>query len=235
MNLNRIKSLFWGLLFFTPCFVSAAAPAKSGAGIEFTCVASQMPENEPVFYRQGKQVAPLEFRNLRRSAVYKLEPTTRFDLVGVKKGEDGASVYHLLGSAPLPADWKKILFLIEPAVAGQENAPPFEIVPLNDSLEEFPAGSFRFLNTTRESLRIRCDREERMLPPGQTTVIKLPGKEEGFFPVTIFGPNNKQLFGSRLFWEPAVRELVVILPPTPENPQKLRFRFLSEIYTAPKP
>ena len=243
--LSRVKPklLLAVLLAILPLAAPATGHAKaeesaSAGPLGFSCVAwGDLPCPE-LFYRRGNEFLPIKLSPGQRSQAYPL-------LIGVRvlelyiKNEKGAGKlessadFELAGLAPLPQGAKRMLFLIE--AKKDANGLPLQLRGMDDSLEAFPAGSFRFINQTPNLLRAELGGTTHELPQGEMKVVTpdLPAGG-GFLPVIIKNEEGRNVLESRFFAQRAERELVVIRPPA-EGRMELSVKFLSDVVPSSSP
>lgn len=242
MNSNLLHRFFFLCLLVLILGTSSgqAQPSKSqnadaGGSLVFTCVIFDPLPIEPLFYRDGKTQTPIVPRTMRRSLPYKLGPETRFDLLTTETLQDGSTGYKIVGTAPIPQGASRVMFLVEPKPQRGPNDLPLNILAVEDSLERFPPGTFRYANATPIPLRIEFGGVGASAAPGETVLIKPRAVDAGFYPVKIFDASGKEIFQTRFFWEPVVREYVIIKPGASVTEGKLSLRFISEVVEPPKP
>jgi hypothetical protein len=229
---RSLQKLFASLIA-TCCVGEASAGPEAAPSIEFTCAhVGALPYDE-LFFRQGKQAEALILRAMRRSLPRKLTAGTTFDVMIPETQPDGSQGFKVIGSAALPPGAKQVMFLLAAKANPQPGKKPIYIMALDDSPQEFPIGSFRFANATRVPLHVKFGSTGQVIASGGIIVIKPSSAKEGFLPVIIAETTGKILFQTRFFWEPKVREFVMISPPSsPEAP--LNLQFISEI-VQPRP
>lgn len=200
-----------------------SAPAGGKPAAEFSCLIWEPLPITAVFYRNGKEVVPLELSPGNRSRLYPLKETTGLELYTVVTGPDGKATYKLVGKAPLVAGTRRMLFLIEPVPQATEL--PLKIVGVDDSLDAFPPGTFRFFNFSALPLQVRFGGQTDSLPVDEVKVVRsnvpLNG---GLLPIYISDINRKTLFENRIIAQPDLREMVFIRPPArPGASPKVKF------------
>jgi hypothetical protein len=108
---------------------------------------------------------------------------------------------------------------------------------MNDALDVFPPGSFRFVNFSAAALQVKFGGQIHKLPAGEMSVIKSNVSEKGGFLAFFMGnATGKIVFETRLFGQPTGRDMVLIGPPArPEGEPMVKF--LTEIIPPepPKP
>ncbi len=225
----------WGMPLGLPAQDTTRAKPNTTL-IEFTCVAWEMPRYEALLYRHGKTYLPLVLRNGRRTLPLKIESTPSFEIYIPGIGKEGKPQYKKIGAAALPAGASKVMLMIDqrPTLAPDEL--PLSIVAVEDSFENFPLGSYRFINATEVTLNVGFSTTTRLIQPGKTEVIKHSSpKEAEYVPVAIALASNDQLvFQTSLYWEARGREVMVMLPPNEGmGSNKLRLRFVSDYVPPP--
>jgi len=189
---------------------------------------------EELFYRQGESMLPLEFPQAARSKNFDLPGTPSFELFRREpEVEEGQPPFKLLASAVIPSGAKQVLFLVIPFE--REGAMTYRIVAMDDSLQAFPRGSFRFANFTPATLLVNFDGQGKKLPSREIVVMTpKPKPGGGFMPFRIGSSAGETLFGTRLFGQPDGRELVFITPPLKAGGMP-RVKFISQLVPPPPP
>jgi hypothetical protein len=203
--------------------------------MEFSCVVWQQLPIIPVFYRDGKNYLPLEFSLGNRSQLYPLNEAVTLELYEKTVGADGATTYKLVGKAHVVAGTRRMLFLIDPV--SNSTGLPLRVFGVNDALDVFPPGTFRFVNFSTTALQVKFGGQIHKLPAGEMSVIKSNVSEKGgFLPFFIGDASGKIVFETRLFGQPTGRDMVFIGPPTKPEGEPM-VKFLTEIIppAPPKP
>ena len=204
-----------------------AEPTNAKPSIKFTCAVWESLPNPEVFYRDGKSYLPLEFYPGMRSKLYPLKESNGLELYEKSVGPDGTIAHKLIGKAPLIAGARQVLFLVDPTpnAAGL----PLTILGINDTLDIFPPGTFRFFNFCPAELQVKFGGKVNKLAARDDTVVKSNVSEKGgFLPFIIEDAAGNIIFQTRLFGQPSGREMVFISPPA--NGAKLpKIKFLTEI------
>lgn len=204
--------------------------------IEFTCVAWEMPLYETLLYRHGKTYLPLVLRNGRRSLPLKIESTPSFEIYIPSIDKEGKIQYQKIGEVALPAGASKVMLMIDQRPTPAPDELPLSIVAVEDSFENFPLGSYRFINATAVALNVGFSTTTRIIQPGKTEVIQhVSDKYDAYVPVAIALASNDQLiFQNNLYWKARSREVMVLLPPNAGMAgNKLRLRFVSDYVPLP--
>lgn len=214
------------LLAASPSPLLAQSPAGK-PGQEFSCLIWEPLAIAEVFYRDGEKYLPLEFSPGNRSQLYPLKEAAALELYERATGADGADTYKLVGRGSWDTGARRMLFLVDPAAEG--SGLPLRIFGVNDALDVFPRGTFRFLNFSSIPLQVKFAGKTGKLPVGEITLLKSDVSDKGgFLPFLIGDDNGKVVFQTRLFSQPNGREMVFI-----GNPAKAgglpRVKFLTEI------
>lgn len=236
MKSNTMTRAIRKLLAFLPAaygMALASAAPEAARTIEFTCAQFDALPYEQLFYRQGEKAAPLQLRATRRSLPHKLLACDSFEVMIPENKPDGSPGFKVIGATPLPAGAKRVMFLLLPKPDPQPGEHPLRIMALDDSTAHFPSGSFRFANATGIPLHIKFGSTGQNVAVGGILTLKPSSTTEGFLPVVIYEKSGKNLFQTRVFWEAAAREFVMITPPSaPGSP--LNLQFISEVVPAPQ-
>lgn len=235
MKTKSLLAIFLGILpFALPASLQAkdrdSAPA---AAINFTCAAWGVLPYPELFYHRGGEYLPVELSAGQRSKVYPLKGAEVFELFSRKEtvagaGESSATPeYERVGTTTLPVGATRMLFLID--AKKDANGLPLQLLAMDDSLETFPAGSYRFFNQTPELLRIDFGGATHDLPPSELKIVRPVLTEAGgFLPVVIKNEQGRSLLENRFQAQRTGRELVIISPPA-EGRTELAIKFLSEL------
>lgn len=208
--------------------------------VEFSCVAWENLPFPELFYREGKEYLPIKPSAGQRSPAYNLRDAHALELFVRKEkaaagGKSASSEsYELAGLAPLLEGAIRMLFLIEPTSESDKNSNglPLQLRGMDDSLETFPAGSFRFINLTPDLLRIEFGGATHDLPEGEAKVLTADlSATGGFLPIIIRNEEGRTVLENRLFGQRTGRELVIISPPD-EGRKGLKVKFLSDVIPA---
>jgi hypothetical protein len=229
MNVSRLTQslLLLSLLWTATLLPLGAQSALKATSLKFSCVVWEPLSISPIYYRDGKSYLPLEFYPGIRSKLYPLKEGDGLELYKDAVGPDGKPTYELVGKAPLVAGARQILFLVDPVP--NASGLPLRLYGMNDALDIFPPGTFRFFNFSPTTLRVKFGGQVNQLPAGESTVVKsnVP-KLGGFTPFLVGDATGKIIFGTRLFSQPTGREIVFISPPA--KPDGLaRVKFITEI------
>ena len=111
----------------------------------------------------------------------------------------------------------------------------YRVFTMDDSLTAFPRGAFRFANFYKQVLYVKCGNTIKKIPPNQLTVVRAINQPRGgFVPFLIADDKGKKIFGTRIFGQPAGRELVFISPPEKRGGVP-RVKFVSQLLAPPVP
>ncbi len=132
------------------------------------------------------------------------------------KDEEGKAKYREVGRAPQTPRMSHVLYVLFPEE--HEGALYFRILPLNDALKHFPAGSFCFVNFTEETLDIRLSLNSKKIPSQETAVMASNVDPKGnMVPCVMKNEQGNKVFETRLFAQASGREIVFIGPPKEEG------------------
>jgi hypothetical protein len=105
-----------------------------------------------------------------------------------------------------------MLFLVDPVP--NATGLPLRLFGVNDALDVFPPGTFRFFNFSTAELRVKFAGQATRLPAGAMSLVKSNVAENGgFIPFLIGDPQGEVVFETRLFSQPTGRDMVFIGAP----------------------
>jgi hypothetical protein len=208
----RMKYLA-GLSMIAICCLNGIIEAQTQrqlSKIKFTCLLWEGPLEQELFYRDGDNFNILEVFTGSRSREHVLAKSSEFGLyVKDDSAEDPEQPYRLVGKTTLLAGTKQILFILfkHETDAGLG----FHLLPVDDSLDSFPAGTFRFANFSNESLFVKfAGRVKKISPRGMTDMKSDVDAGGGLIPFIIGNEAEEKIFETRLFAQSTGREIVFI-------------------------
>lgn len=211
---------------------NSALGAPEKAKKSFSCLYWEGKPKEELFYRHGESMKPLEFSQATRSKLAELPGASSFELFRrTAEPKEDDLPFERLASAAIPSGAIRVLFLVIPFET--EAGSSYRIVAMDDSLNAFPRGSFRFANFTSQPLQVSLDGKRQRIPSKELVVVTpKPRQNGGFLPFLIGNAKGETLFGTRLFGQPDGRELVFITPPLRQG-GKPRVKFISQLVPPP--
>jgi hypothetical protein len=225
MNFTRLtqRLLVLSLLWTAAPLPLGAQSAASAPSLQFSCAVWEPLPISPIYYRDGKSYLPLEFSPGSRSKLYPLKEGVGLELYKKAVDPDGKPTYELVGKAPWIAGARQMLFLIEPV--SNANGLPLKLFGVNDALDVFPPGTFRFFNFSNTTLQVKFGGQVSQLTKGESTVVKSNVTDQGgLLPFLMADTNNRIVFENRLFAQPDFREMVFIgNPAKPNGTPKVKF------------
>lgn len=216
------------------CLCSAIQTAFSQddiqSRIEFACVSfSKLPSTQLYYLASDAEYLPLDVPFGTYSKSYTLRGVNALRLYVSQTSEDGQKIYLQCAEGALIAGSRKMLFVV--GRAEDSSRFPLQLYGLNDALNSFPSGAFRFVNFTRVPLTVSFDGKTDQVSAGSIAVIKPePVEGGGFFPFLIQGPSGQTFFETRLYGRNLARETVFIAPPS-HDPNRLTVKFLNQTVT----
>jgi hypothetical protein len=223
-----------GLLLLPGSAVLHAQSAAGDAGLQVSCMMWEGLPPEKLYFRNGESFTPLEFVPSKRSEAYRLNRSQAFEMFRKTAApEDGEAVYQLVAKAPLIPGAERILFVV--IQSKEQDLPEYKLFGIDDSLDSFPVGTFRFVNFSPSEVLVKFGGKTDKIPPRKMTVIESKvSPNGGFLPFLIADPKGKIIFETRVFGQPAGRELVFISPPARQGGPP-RVKFLPQIIVPEPP
>ena len=210
---RSILLLFAGFLL---CEHVHAQGQEKKQGIEFSCMLWNGPLPEKIYYQDGEEYREVIPFTSSRSLPHQLEKSTQFRLFTMSgaEGEDEEPVYTLVGQAALLPGVQRILFILFPTKDEASEAIKIRIMALDDTLNGFPPGSFRFVNFSGSDLLVKFAGIIKKIPTQQITLMQSKiGKLGGLVPFMLGDNEGQKIFETRLFAQPNGREIVFIGKP----------------------
>lgn len=221
----------------TACGLSGFAHAQQQEkkqGIQFSCMLWNGPLPEKIYYQDGQEYHEVIPFTGSRSLPHWLATSKDFRLFTMSEaeGEDEEPVYTLVGQTALLPGVQRILFILFPTKDDASEALKIRTLALDDSVEGFPPGSFRFANFSTSNLLVKFAGVVKKVPSKEITLMKSGiGKEGGLVPFLIGSEDGRKVFETRLFAQAHGREIVFIGPPKPGG-RLPSVRFLSQLLPA---
>ena len=205
----------------------SAGESEQVTSLEFSCVALEKFKSPPLFYFDSSKYKPLQVPVGDHSPQYELNGAAFLRLYVEQTDEKGDVSYIQCAEAPLLMNCKRMLFLVSRV---KNSGPwPLQIIGIDDSLETFPKGAFRFMNATRVPLKVSINGKSDQVAPRAISII-VPDVSEtgGFYPFTIDGLDGSRYYETKLYGQFHGRETVLIGPPVHDR-KRLTIKFLSQI------
>ena len=193
------------LFFLSLCGIQAEAKTQ------FSCMLWESQPYPEVFYLDGQKMLPLELISDRRSELYELKNAVEtFELYISQSLPSGESEMKLVGTATIPPKVKRMLFIIKHTPTNQEL--PLSMLAVNDSLDVFPAGTFRLINFTNEKLSVSVGDDAQEMRPRQIRLLQPEIPEKGgLVSLVISNSEGEPVFGRRLFGQSRARQMVFVV------------------------
>lgn len=131
--------------------------------------------------------------------------------------EDIAKPEHFLAKVKLPSKGDRFMLIFLPA-AGQT----FQILALDDSVREFPLGSYRVVNLSRLPVRLTLEKKSYAFKPGQIGLIEDPpvqANQHSAMYAFAAEAGKEQRIGSGLWPHPGNKRSVQLFFDNPESGQ----------------
>lgn len=221
--MERMMRFAFSLVLVWACFATevCAQQQEKKKGVQFSCMLWEGPLPQKIYYQDGEDYREVVPYTSSRSLPHWLEKSKEFRLftmsqLEAKDGKEQEPVYTLVGQSKLLPGISPMLFLLIPSQGDEDFK--IRIIALDDSLEGFPAGSFRFANFSTADLMVKFAGAVKKIPAREMTIMKSKiGKNGGMVPFLIGNENGEKVFETRLFAQASGREIVFIGPPKKEG------------------
>ncbi len=200
---------------------------ESRSTYKISCLYWEGKPTEALYYREGEHFRRLGFKQAQRSKGFAISGMSKFELYRkATQPEVGKPPYELLSQCKIP-NATEILFVVIPYE--RKGALLYHVHAMDDSMDTFPIGSFRFVNYTTGSIQIKCGKKTQQIGPlGLWSMTGTATKNGGFIPFVLGDLNGEIIYGTRIFGQPSGRELVFIIPPVKEGGTP-RVKFISQL------
>lgn len=205
------------------------AKVEAFQALEFNCVTWDRLPRASLYYKNGTAYEPLKIGYKSRTSVVNLKAGVPvLEIYSKQLLDGGQEEFSLVGSAANVKGTNRVLFLIQ-LMSKPNQTLRLGGLGIDDSFDDFPIGSFRFINATQQPLKLVMGKERGQVAVRGMTVVK-PNIPDlgGFVPVYIGDSKGDVLFESRFYAQPRGRKLVIVRP-ADELGGPVRLRFLSEI------
>jgi hypothetical protein len=226
--------------FIAACLVSLSLspslPGQESSGGAFECsfVAWENLSMPEILYKDGNDFHAIELIKRQRSKVYELKQAhSEMRLYVQEVNDKGEVIYKVIGRTAIKAGSSRMLFFIQERLSVKEGELPLFLSGIDDSLDAFPMGSFRFINNTKIPMQVMFPGTRAELPARSGKVLspKIP-KLGGFIPLYVLDMKKTVVFESRFFGQPRGRKMVFINPPKKPG-GKVQLAFLPHIVPIP--
>lgn len=216
----------WLIAFLTwaaPCLGQTELDASDWT---FTAMLWKDLPIDKLYYKEGAEYLPISLNTRKRSKEYPLADRQTFELFTPAVDENGQEFFRVVASQALTDVSRKMFFLIVPVP--KPSGLPLAVIALDDTLNNFPPGSFRFFNFTKSRLLIKVKENFKPVASGQSVLIPTEGAADGgLIPVAIGGNDGDLLHFTRMTAHPRSRKMIFIAQS--ENPKrKFKFRFVPQ-------
>ncbi|MFC5051414.1 hypothetical protein ACFPK9_12440 [Rubritalea spongiae] len=232
MRIQYQHMFFSALCFFLLILVPSGVQAQNAKSARaFSLLSWEELPYDSVYYRNGSTMNKVKIKVGRRSESYPLPSDGKLEMFISEKDPEGKDKYKMIGQATIMQGAKKMLYVV---VANKKaSSLPLSMFGINDSIDVFPAGSFRFLNFTSVPIEGAFSGDVFRLQPGKTTVVKTKKLTGGsFHPFYLRTVKGVMLYETRLLGQPSGREIVFIMPPN-NGSGRVNIKFLPQ--TVPRP
>jgi len=208
-------------------FLLLIAPVLSLSALDFTAIVFVGKKvTEPLYYQVDDGFEKIVLRERRRSlpCSARLGESNVLSLY-VKNPSDApeAPPYLPVAQATIRPESKRVLVLIN--LDEKTGGAGYHIKVIEENVDSFPPGSFRFLNLSGQKLGIVLG-EEKMIVPDNTMRTLEAKKQQGNYVSIKLVSKSGYLYQSTWYVSDHIRELVIIFPG--EEADRIRLSMFSE-------
>ena len=228
--------LLSAILLCLACTSSLSAQQPAGGALQCSFVTWENLSIPALLYKDGDNYHEIKMMKRQRSQLYEMKRgQAEMQLFREVVNDEGETVYAVVAKSPIKPGSSSMLFFIQERSEKKEGELPLLLSGIDDSLEAFPMGSFRFVNNTKTPVQVLFPSSKDVVQARSAKVLvpKIP-QLGGFIPLYILDMNKNVLFQSRFFGQPRGRKMVFVNPPKgPES--KVHVAFLPHIVPLPPP
>lgn len=207
MKSKYIAWLFACALTLCAAFNLWAQPAVPKP-FRFRTLAWDAPVDGLFYDAKGKSI-PVAARNYARSDFYEADATYKVDFYRLVSGPDGKPVKQFVGDASVDGSGGLVLILFYKQPDGS-----YKINVSEDDTRQFPAGSYRFVNTSTSYLLVAAGNARGTLTPGKSIVLHSDPDQAthgvNIRLATAAGEEIKMVYSDVWLWSADARTIVYV-------------------------
>jgi hypothetical protein len=204
----KSKYIAWLII----CFIAfcadknLVAQTAAPAPFRFRTLAWDAPVDGLFYDAKGKSI-PVTARNYARSNFYEADATNKLDFYRLVPGLDGKPTKQFVGDVSVDGSGGLVLILFFKRSDGS-----YKINVSEDDTKKFPAGSYRFVNTSSSYLLVAAGNARGTLIPGQSIVLHSDPDQAthgvNIRLATAAGEEIKMVYSDVWLWSADVRTIV---------------------------
>lgn len=185
-----------------------------------------------VFYEDGAEPKELELTGKRRSEYYSIPVGEIFRLF-TETEVDGKTSYEVIGKTEIKSGSKRLLMIVErnPKYNRTDaQSLPLRITVLDDSINNFPGGSTKFINLTSKPLSAEINGTKAIVDSNRSKLIRPSIPENGAFLPLFVRYEKVALYESRIYCQEGERRIIFIRPSAKKDARRpIAIDFLPQI------
>lgn len=207
------------------------APLLGSAGLKegryFQVITGNDQINRDLWYTTQDQKIELVASRIIRSKDYAYDLGESIVFYGDRLDPEGFPIPEAI--ALIPEDSSRLLLLFSKLPETDVNGLSYKVFVLKDDTEDFPFGSFKFINTSSKNTAINLGGERFLLQLGATQTIEIEPPEMGDLSIEILAKDSKKKGWASYYsngWGHRInlRTLVFILDSPNEGLSAIRYR-----------
>lgn len=212
--------------------VHGQAETEQKANRLFSCFVWEDLGVGKVFYADGAEPKELELAGKRRSEYYPIPVNEIFRLF-TETEVDGKPGYEVIGETEIKSASKRLLMIVErnPKYNRTDaESLPLRITVLDDSINNFPGGSTKFINLTSKPLSAEINGTKAIVDSNRSKLIRPGIPENGAFLPLFVRYEKVSLYESRIYCQEGERRIIFIRPNAKKNARRpISIDFLPQI------
>ena len=223
MTKNLAAKLAFPLVLLTPLCVDA----KLKAGRYFQAIAGDKAIIRTLWYHSGLEQQTIVATKTMRSVDYAYDAGKNIIFYGERVDQDENPIPEAVVSIPEGAS--RLLLLFSELSAPNEQGLTYRVYVIEDDINNFPFGSFHFVNASTKDAGVNIDENKFLLKQGATRNVKIEPPKQGDVFINIISHNPEDIT-----WSPSysngwghrdnLRTLVFIIDNQQDGLSTLRYR-----------
>ncbi|MGJ8644295.1 MAG: hypothetical protein ACSHX9_12875 [Luteolibacter sp.] len=185
-----------------------------------------------VFYAEGAEPKELEFTNKRRSEYYPI-PVSKIFRLFTEIEVEGKMSHKVIGETEIKSGSKRLLMIVERNTKFNEKEPgsfPLKITVLDDSINNFPGGSTKFINLTSKPLTAEINGTKAVVNSNRSKLVRPSIPENGAFLPLFVRFEKTSLYETRIYCQEGERRIIFMRPSAKKDSRRpIAIDFLPQI------
>lgn len=202
------------------------------SGRYFQAITTSGVINKTLWYEQGGDKVEIYANSTLRSIDYEYDLTQRIVFYGDRTNAEGLPVPEAIATLPysaeeLAAKADRLMLIFHKIANNPTENPSYNVLVIEDKLESFPLGSFKFINFIDSSIAVMLGQENFIINEKKEKVIEIAAPDIGDLTIKLASLNedgNWENFYSNGWGHSNDLRTIVFLTKSTNGLRPLRFR-----------